>query len=80
MKTFFSCLPCFVRQTLKAVRMVSDDAALHERVLRRVLRAMSEMRFGGPPKAGPRRSRHGFEGQLTRSQIDARSTGKERRR
>lgn len=55
MKILFDCLPCFLRQTLKAVRMVSDNAALHERVLRQVLRAMSEMNFGGSPALMGRR-------------------------
>jgi len=36
MNTALECLPCIFRQTLDAVRRVSDDPALHERVVREV--------------------------------------------
>jgi len=36
MNTTLECLPCIFRQTLDAVRRVSDDPALHERVVREV--------------------------------------------
>ncbi len=29
MRTYLDCIPCFVRQALEAVRMVSADAAVH---------------------------------------------------
>ena len=51
MKTYLDCIPCFVRQALEAARMVSADAAIHERVLREVLRWSSEMDMSQPPPA-----------------------------
>jgi len=54
-KTFFDCIPCFVRQTLDSIRMVTDDEVVHERVLREVLRAASEMDLReSPPAMGHR--------------------------
>jgi uncharacterized protein with ATP-grasp and redox domains len=53
MKTFFDCIPCFVRQALDSVRLVTDDAEVHERLLREVLRAASEMDLRqSPPVMG----------------------------
>ena len=49
MKSFHDCLPCFVNQTLEAVRQVSDDEAVHERVLRKVLRLASAMDMNKTP-------------------------------
>ena len=43
MKTFFDCIPCFVRQALDSVRLLTPDEALHERVLREVLRTAAAM-------------------------------------
>jgi len=43
MKTFLDCIPCIVRQTLDSVRLVTSNEAVHERVLREVLRATAEM-------------------------------------
>jgi hypothetical protein len=55
MKTFMDCIPCFARQALDAVRMVTDDEKVHERVLREVLRAASEMDLDeSPPAMGQR--------------------------
>jgi len=49
MKTYFDCIPCFVRQALDAVRFITDDQTVHERVLREVLSAISQMDLGMPP-------------------------------
>jgi len=55
MKTSLDCIPCFVRQTLNAARMVSADPAVHERVLREVLRWAGEMNMDQPaPVMGQR--------------------------
>ena len=43
MKTYLDCIPCFCRQTLEAVRFVTDDVAVQERALRAVLAAASKM-------------------------------------
>ena len=42
MKTFLDCIPCIVRQTLDSVRLVTSNEAVHERVLREVLRATAD--------------------------------------
>lgn len=43
MQTTLDCMPCFVRQALGAVRMVSDDIDVAGRMLREVLWEMSQM-------------------------------------
>ena len=53
MKTYYECLPCFVNQTLDAVRQFSDDGNKNDQVLRKVLHEMSKMDFNeSPPKMG----------------------------
>ena len=53
MKTFFDCIPCFVRQALDSARLVTQEEALHEQLLREVLRAASEMDLRqSPPVMG----------------------------
>jgi len=55
MKTFFECIPCFVRQALDSARLVTHEEALHEQLLREVLRAASEMDLRqSPPAMGQR--------------------------
>lgn len=49
MKTYLDCIPCIVRQTLDAVRLVTSDETIQERVLREVLRASSEMDLNQTP-------------------------------
>jgi len=52
-KTYLDCVPCFLRQTLEAVRMVTPDPQLGEDVLRKVLILISEMDFNqSPPYMG----------------------------
>ncbi len=43
MKTYFDCIPCFVRQALDSVRMTTEDEKIHEKVIREVLRLGSRM-------------------------------------
>ncbi len=38
MKTYFDCIPCFVRQALDALRFVTDDENVQEHALREALR------------------------------------------
>jgi uncharacterized protein with ATP-grasp and redox domains len=55
MKTSLDCIPCFVRQALDAARMVTDNTAVHERILRDVLRWAGEMDLDQPaPVMGQR--------------------------
>ena len=49
MRTYCECVPCFLRQALDASRLVTDDPAVHERVLRHTLRLVAEMPFDRPP-------------------------------
>lgn len=51
MRTYFECVPCFVRQTLDAVRFVTEDETIHERVLRQVLHRASTMDLRVSPPA-----------------------------
>jgi uncharacterized protein with ATP-grasp and redox domains len=48
-RTSLDCLTCLVRQAIEASRFVSDDPALHERVVRDVLRMAAEFDFAQPP-------------------------------
>jgi uncharacterized protein with ATP-grasp and redox domains len=47
-KTYFDCIPCLVRQSLDAIRSQTPDEEIHERLLREVLRAASEMDLRQP--------------------------------
>jgi damage-control phosphatase, subfamily I len=49
MKTSLDCVPCFVRQALEAVRMITPDKSVHERTLRDVLQWASIMDFDDSP-------------------------------
>lgn len=43
MKSSLDCIPCFLRQALEAARLASSSSAVHEQVLREVLRWTAEM-------------------------------------
>ncbi len=43
MRTTLDCVPCFVRQTSDATRIVSQEPVMHERILRDTLRLAAEM-------------------------------------
>ena len=51
MNTFLDCIPCLIRQSLAAVRLVTPDERIHERMLREVLQAASRMDLCQPPAA-----------------------------
>lgn len=66
MRTYLECVPCFVRQALDASRMVTDDPAVHERVVRETLRLAAEMPFDrSPPWMG--QQIHRFLREVTRN-------------
>lgn len=48
MKSSLDCIPCFLRQALDAARLASPEAAVHEQVLREVLRWTAEMELDRP--------------------------------
>ncbi|GAG21317.1 unnamed protein product, partial [marine sediment metagenome] len=53
MRIFLDCVPCFVKQTLEACRMVTSDEAVHEKVLRAVLAKTTDISFDhSPPHMG----------------------------
>jgi len=53
MRTSLDCIPCFARQALEAARFVTDDPAIHEQILRDVLRLAAEMDLAQrPPVVG----------------------------
>ena len=59
MHTALECIPCFARQALEAARFVTDDPAVHERILRDVLRSAAEMDLAQcPPVVAQRMHRH----------------------
>ncbi len=51
MRTFLDCIPCLLRQTLDAARLVSKDPAVHENILRDVLSWAGEMDLSQSPPA-----------------------------
>lgn len=51
MKTYLDCIPCFLRQTLKAARLVTNDEAIHERLFNEILRAACTLDPHQPPPA-----------------------------
>jgi len=51
MRTYFDCIPCFVRQALDAARLVTPDETIHERVLRETAAAISKMDLRQSPPA-----------------------------
>ncbi len=51
MKTYFDCVPCFLRQALDLARFVTDDETIHENVIREVLRKASTINLSDTPPA-----------------------------
>jgi len=51
MRTYFDCVPCSIRQVLDSIRMVTDDEAIHERVLRELLAMWQRMDMAQCPPA-----------------------------
>ena len=59
MHTALECIPCFARQALEAARFVTDEPAVHEQILRNVLRSVAEMDLAQcPPVVAQRIHRH----------------------
>jgi uncharacterized protein with ATP-grasp and redox domains len=51
MKTSLDCIPCLIRQSLDAARLISRDPAVHEQIIRDVLRWDGEMDLDQSPPA-----------------------------
>jgi len=55
MKTYLECYPCFLKQTLRAVRMVREDEPLEKRLLESVMDLLINLPDGvAPPEIGHR--------------------------
>jgi uncharacterized protein with ATP-grasp and redox domains len=53
MRTYFDCIPCFVRQALDAARLATDDEQVHEQVVRQVLKLTTKLDMSqSPPVIG----------------------------
>ena len=51
MNTALDCIPCFIRQALEAVRLTTDDPAVHDQVLRDALAFGGTLNLCQPPPA-----------------------------
>ena len=49
MNLYLDCIPCLIRQALDSARSLTDDTALHEKLLRETLRWCSQTGFDQPP-------------------------------
>jgi uncharacterized protein with ATP-grasp and redox domains len=49
MRTHIECFPCFIRQTIIALTQLTEDAAVHEDVVREVLSVMQRADTARPP-------------------------------
>lgn len=49
MKTNIDCIPCFLRQSLDAARIFTDDPGVHEQIIRDILRLCADLDFDLPP-------------------------------
>lgn len=59
MKTYLDCIPCILRQSLEAARMVSTDPDMHEKILRNAMQWAGEMDLNqSPPAMAQRFHRH----------------------
>jgi len=67
MKTYFDCIPCFLKQSLEAARMATDDVNVHSNVLKEVMNHLQTISFSNSP---PEISRevHQIIKQLTHSE------------
>jgi len=53
MRIYLDCIPCFVRQSLDAARLATEDERIHERVVREVLRLAADLDINqSPPVIG----------------------------
>jgi len=64
MITTLDCIPCILRQSLEAARMVSTDTDVHEKILRNVLQWAGEMDLNQSPPAMAQRL-HGYLRRMT---------------
>jgi uncharacterized protein with ATP-grasp and redox domains len=46
---YLDCIPCFLRQGLDAARNITEDARIHEQIVREVLRLAADLDLNRPP-------------------------------
>ena len=49
MKTYLECIPCFIKQSLEASRMATDDERVHIEVLKEVMNHLKSISFTNSP-------------------------------
>jgi len=49
MKTHLDCIPCFLKQSLEASRMATNDQKIHEKVMKEVLKHLEDIDFEKSP-------------------------------
>ena len=49
MKTYLDCIPCFIKQSLEAARMATDDEKIHAEVLKTVMTHLGSISFTNSP-------------------------------
>lgn len=51
MRTYYDCLPCFMRQALDVVKIATSDPLAQEELLRRIIRCVSDIDLSASPPA-----------------------------
>lgn len=49
MKTHLECIPCFIKQSLEAARMATNDEKIHEKVIKEVMKHLQNISFNDSP-------------------------------
>lgn len=49
MKTYLECVPCFIKQSLEATKMVTNDKKIQTKVLKEILKHLSNASFDSSP-------------------------------
>ena len=49
MKTYLECIPCFLKQSLEAARMATDDEEVHEKVIKEVMKRLQTISLNHSP-------------------------------
>jgi len=49
MKVHLDCIPCFLKQSLEAARMATDDKKIHEKVMKEILKHLENINFEKSP-------------------------------
>ena len=66
MRTYLECIPCFIKQSLEATRMATDDEAVHIEVIKELLTHLKSISFThSPPELS--REVHGIIRDITKS-------------